>query len=68
MMQVLKIAGEQTQALKNESDLSSFNFASLASTIKQNTMWRIDMELSNQIDRNGECYDATESGFDRYFS
>jgi hypothetical protein len=64
IMKITKIAMEEADAMKNEGDLSSFDFASLAPTIKKGTLWRINMELTNQIDRNGECHEVTKSGVD----
>jgi hypothetical protein len=65
IMRILKIASEQMETLKNATDdVSSYDFASLASTIKKGTMWRLDMELSDQVDRNGEYYDTTVSGIE----
>jgi hypothetical protein len=59
VMQILKIATEEVEVLKNTSDdVSLYDFASLASTIEKGTMWRLDMELSNQIDQNGKYYDV----------
>jgi hypothetical protein len=46
------------------NDLSSFDFASLSSTIEKDTLWRIDIEISNQVDRNGRYYPVTVSGIE----
>jgi len=51
------------QSMKEEEnrkkvDVSSFDFASLVSTIKRNTDWRITMELLHQVDANGKYHNA----------
>jgi hypothetical protein len=64
IMKIAKIATEEADAMKKKGDLSSFDFASLASTIKKGTLWRINTELTDQIDRNGEYHELTKSGVD----
>ena len=58
------IATEEADTMKNAGGLSSFDFASLAPKIKKGTLWRINMQLTNQIDRDGQYHEANKSGVD----
>jgi len=49
---------------RRKVDVSSFDFASLVSTIKRNTDWRITMELSHQVDANGKYHHTKASGLE----